>query len=407
MEEVLLRFCHIGKKIFEELDNGSLIKCREVNEPWRGFIDVEKIIHFRILKSLTNVPDTYLKKNFGKVHLDSVTELVKNIQHAYNEVHNEQQNFTVRSGPGSRVGSLRVLFIEREKDGKKLKTIRRLISRDLFLTPICKPMPVPIELDKNLLANLSTGKLFMNYNDNVSESHPRNLSNGNGETILHIAAKNGYLDVCKLIAENIEDKNPQDYRGRTPLQMAEDNDQSSVVEYFKSLTRKSCPYCPAIRLSRLMQNHIRQEHPEKFSIKRKGEINPSLQKTNRRIQNLKESPSSIQHEERNIGKVLVDILDIFTATLARLRIGVKSANVLYIGCKDLWEYLGILGTLPSNANYNLHVLELDTWLTLLKNMDVNYELTEKEVREMNIDFYNATNALKKFRNSNFKEKQYE
>ena len=403
MEEVLLRFPHIGKQMFEELDNGSLIKCQEVNESWRGFIDGEKIVPFRIIKSLTNVPDTYLKKNFGKADLDSVTELVKNTQNVYSEVHCEQLKFSVRSERRFD----RVLYIEREKDGKKLNTIRNMIIGELFLTPICNPTPVPIKLDENLLANLSTGKFFLNYEDNVSESHPRNLSNGYGETILHIAAKNGYLDVCKLIAENIEDKNPQDYRGRTPLQMAEDNDQSSVVEYFKSLTRKSCPYCPAIRLSRLMQNHIRQEHPEKFSIKRKGEINPSLQKTNRRIQNLKESPSSIQHEERNIGKVFVDILDIFTATLARLRIGVKSANVLYIGCKDLWEYLGILGTLPSNANYNLHVLELDTWLTLLKNMDINYELTDKEVREMNIDFYNATNALKKFRNSNFKDEHYE
>ena len=40
-------------------------------------------------------------------------------------------------------------------------------------------------------------------------------------------------------------------------------------------------------------------------------------------------------------------------------------------------------------------------------MDINYELTDKEVREMNIDFYNATNALKKFQNSNSKEEQNE
>mgnify|MGYP001157521576 CR=1 FL=1 len=287
MEEVLLRFCHIGKQIFEELDKGSLTKCREVNESWRGFIDVEKIVPFRIIKSLTNVPDTYLKKNFGKVDLDSVTELVKNIQHAYSEVHDEQRNFTVRSGPGSRVGLFWVLFIEREKDGKKLKTIRRLISEDLFLTPICNPMPMPIKLDKNLLANLNTGKLFLNYEDNVSESHPMNPSNGYGETALHFAAKNGYLNVCKLIAENIEEKNPQDHFGKTPLQMAEDNDQSFIVEYFQTilelprkvaLPRKSCPYCPGVRLSKLilMQNHIRQEHPEFFFLKRNGEMNPRI-----------------------------------------------------------------------------------------------------------------------------------
>ena len=401
MEEVLLRFCHIGKKIFEELENGSLTKCREVNEPWRGFIDVEKIVPFRIIKSLTNVPDAYLKKNFSKVDLDSVTELVKNIQHVYSEVHSEQLIFSVRS----ELRFDRLIYGEREKDGKKLKTIRKPIIGGLFLTTMSNPKPVPIEPDENLLANLSVGNLFLNYKADVmcvSESNPINISNGFGETALHFAAKNGYLNVCKLIAENIREKNPQNCWGVTPLHRAERNDQSSVVEYFKSLNRKSCPYCPAVRLSRLMQNHIRQEHPEKFSIKRKGEINPSLQKTN-----IKESLSNIQHEERNIGKVFVDILDIFTVTLARLRIGVKSANVLYIGCKDLWEYLGILGTLPSNANYNLHVLELDTWLTLLKNMDINYELTDKEVREMNIDFYNATNALKKFQKSNSKENQYE
>ena len=53
MEEVLLRFPHIGKKIFEELDNERLMKCREVNESWRGFIDGEKIVPFRIIKSLS------------------------------------------------------------------------------------------------------------------------------------------------------------------------------------------------------------------------------------------------------------------------------------------------------------------------------------------------------------------
>ena len=284
MEEVLLRFCHIGKKIFEELDTGSLMKCQEVNESWGGFIDGEKIVPFRIIKSLTNVPDTYLKKNFGKVDLDSVTELVKNIQHVYSEIHNEQLTFSVRS----ELRLDRLFYIEREKDGKKLKTIREPIIGELFLTPMCNPKPVPIEPDENLLANLSIGKLFLSYEEGyVSESHPMNPSNGFGKTALHFAAKNGYFNVCKLIAENIEEKNPQDHFGKTPLQMAEDNDQSFIVEYFQTilelprklaLPRKSCPYCPGVRLSKLilMQNHIRQEHPEFFFLKRNGEMSPRI-----------------------------------------------------------------------------------------------------------------------------------
>ena len=120
----------------------------------------------------------------------------------------------------------------------------------------------------------------------------------------------------------------------------------------------------------------------------------------------KDNPINIKNEEENIGNVIVDIFDIFYATLARLRHGIKSANVLYTNCKDLWEYLTLLSTLPSNANYEAHTLKLDTWLTLLQSMNINHELTDNQVREMNIDFYNASNALKKFQNSKSKEKQH-
>ena len=118
----------------------------------------------------------------------------------------------------------------------------------------------------------------------------------------------------------------------------------------------------------------------------------------------------IKDEEENIGKVIVDILDIFLATLASLSHGIKSANVLYANCQDLLEYLSILSTLPKNANYEVHALKLDTWLTILQSMNINgyinQELTDNQVREMKIDFYDASNALKKFRNSKSKEKQH-
>ena len=282
MEEVLLRFHQIGKKIFEELDNQSLAKCREVNESWGLFIDGEKTIPFRIIKSLTDVPDTYLKKNFAKADLASVSELVKNIQHAYSEVHHEQHNFKYgRFGLGLDVG----FIIERKIDGKQSWPRLRITSNARVLSKTIKKCVKrnserPI---KNLLAKLNTGKLFLTPKGDLSKSHPTNLSNGCGETVLHFAAKNGYLNVCKLIAENIQEKNPENFREATPLQWAEENDQYSVVEYFQTLldlplTRKSCPYCSGFRLSRLMKNHIKKEHPEKISMKRKSEMNPEINK---------------------------------------------------------------------------------------------------------------------------------
>ena len=49
MEELLLRFEHIGKQIFASLDNGNLAKCRETGRSWQNFIDNEKLPWIRIV----------------------------------------------------------------------------------------------------------------------------------------------------------------------------------------------------------------------------------------------------------------------------------------------------------------------------------------------------------------------
>ena len=41
-----------------------------------------------------------------------------------------------------------------------------------------------------------------------------------GVTPLHWAAGNGHLSVFQLIVDNVNDKNPEDNMGRTPLDMA-------------------------------------------------------------------------------------------------------------------------------------------------------------------------------------------
>ena len=208
MEEVILRFHQIGKKIFEELDNQSLTKCREVNKSWRGFIDGEKTVPFRIIKSLTNVPDAYLDKKFGKVNLDSVTELMKDIQHVYSALHEVKQNFE--------------MFFP----GKELTYLKNHIA-------VLKQHST--SLDEKLIVQLvNTGQLVLT-SKGLSKPNPINQLIVFGMTTLHYAAKNGYLNVCKLIAENVQEKNPKDFGGQTPLEMAEERGHSSVVEYFKTL----------------------------------------------------------------------------------------------------------------------------------------------------------------------------
>ena len=230
MEEILLRFHQIGKKIFEELNNESLVNCREVNEGLREFIDGEKTVPFRFIKSCSNVSDTYLNKNFGRTSLDSVKELMKNIKHANDSFKNRKVCGPKNSPEGFIRVVRRKLFCFDKWRNNGLATGFIVLNED----DEKKAVDVTIPFHENLLEELNTGKLVLTAMG-LSKSNPTNPINCGGMTLLHFAAKKGYLNVCKLIAENVQEKNPEDCFGVTPLQLAEKNGHSAVVKYFHSL----------------------------------------------------------------------------------------------------------------------------------------------------------------------------
>ena len=42
MDEIILRFPHLGVQIFQELEVGSLLNCKQVSRSWKNFIETEK-----------------------------------------------------------------------------------------------------------------------------------------------------------------------------------------------------------------------------------------------------------------------------------------------------------------------------------------------------------------------------
>ena len=62
--------------------------------------------------------------------------------------------------------------------------------------------------------HLEVCKLIIEF---IENKNSQNKWNG---TPLHEAAGYGHLQVCKLIIENIEDKNPKNNLGDTPLHLA-------------------------------------------------------------------------------------------------------------------------------------------------------------------------------------------
>ena len=62
MDEIMLRFPHIADQIYEELDNQSLLKCKEVSLSWYHFLNNNKASNVRVIKGYTNCSDALMKK---------------------------------------------------------------------------------------------------------------------------------------------------------------------------------------------------------------------------------------------------------------------------------------------------------------------------------------------------------
>ena len=53
MEDLFLRFDHISNKIFNNLDNQSLVTCRLVNKTWLSYLEDSKLLWIRIIQKCT------------------------------------------------------------------------------------------------------------------------------------------------------------------------------------------------------------------------------------------------------------------------------------------------------------------------------------------------------------------
>ena len=95
---------------------------------------------------------------------------------------------------------------------------------------LCKKI---IECPRTVVKNptISTGGTalpgrtgMLNISEGISPNTPL------GTTQLHIAAFRGYFDICQLILENVEEKNPANKMGKTPLHLAAQGGHLGIVQ---------------------------------------------------------------------------------------------------------------------------------------------------------------------------------
>ena len=87
----------------------------------------------------------------------------------------------------------------------------------------------------------------------------KSQSDNFGQTPLHYAAENGHLDICKLIYENIDNKNPRDNSNKTPIDLAASKKRWPVVRFLivennlhSSPSQSKLSYCKNMLINLLM-----------------------------------------------------------------------------------------------------------------------------------------------------------
>jgi ankyrin repeat protein len=79
----------------------------------------------------------------------------------------------------------------------------------------------------------------------IAGANPNALAGGQ-MTPLHTAAVHGELEVFRLLLDNSADITAKTVRGKTPLQLAEQNRQEHIVSFIRNLTG-TAPRVPVMR----------------------------------------------------------------------------------------------------------------------------------------------------------------
>ena len=73
----------------------------------------------------------------------------------------------------------------------------------------------------------------------INNLEDKNPADNKSMTPFHNALEKGHLDVCKLLIQNIDNKNPATLDGCTPLHLATDHCHLEIVGVYKSPLFKS------------------------------------------------------------------------------------------------------------------------------------------------------------------------
>ena len=221
MEGICLRTPHILEQINKELDNTSLVKCKEVSRTMDSIIECQKSGKF----VTTRVIESYIKnfkefqKDWKNVFLKLSSEKLKELAILVKEFY--------KAVPSRREGNWSPMHIVAERGHLDFcKVIAKLRAIKSYEWP-------PLNLSAQA-GHLEVSKfLYKEFED----KQDRRIFG----IVQHLAAKNGHLEIYKFLHENSNEINPFTQESITPLHLAAQHGHFEVCKYICDNTALVAP----------------------------------------------------------------------------------------------------------------------------------------------------------------------
>ena len=247
IEEIFWRFPHLGTQILENVDNNSLVNCREISRWWKKFVDSDKTLWIQQIQEHISISNPSVQKTLQKENCESLQELAKSSKKSFNsgvtcfDTKNKEKPTTIEMFKcllfdSSIVSKCKIS----DKNNAPLKLVKLIINNLEDKNPWIEKRVVNALCLVAQYGNLETYELI---SKDLDDKNPKDRYRN---TPLHCAVKYGRYEVCRFIAKNTQNLESFDIVGQTPLQLAEEKGYKEIskllktsIEEQKEVSRKS------------------------------------------------------------------------------------------------------------------------------------------------------------------------
>ena len=216
MDLVISRFPHIGKNILNNLDNESLVNCKEVGRALSNFLEEEKIVWIRGIRNYTNqFQNKKFRESWRLVIQKTNSELIKQLATVLKDSIYKHEN-QIMYGAYLRRGKRMWHPLHIAVESGNLDLCQFIFGR----AKIKNPLDIELWTPLHSAAKFGHFEIWQMIFKRVKNKNPPTKSLKT--TPLHLAAHSGHLKICKAIVKKLNkiDHGPKDHDGKTPFHLA-------------------------------------------------------------------------------------------------------------------------------------------------------------------------------------------